>query len=105
MNFLAQVRNHALALPPMAKLAIGMAVIVGISLLFQRVKLPGMVGLLLGGILFGPHGIDVFGTAREYAYDRDTHIGKLDRGLVLAPAAGWTLVSMKNDWLRIFPGA
>ena len=42
---------------------------------------------------------------REYAYDRDTHIGKLDRGLVLAPAAGWTLVSMKNDWLRIFPGA
>ena len=43
--------------------------------------------------------------AREYAYDRDAHIGKLDRGLVLAPAAGWTLVSMKNDWLRIFPGA
>jgi hypothetical protein len=43
--------------------------------------------------------------AREYAYDRDTHIGKLDRGLGLAPAAGWTLVSMKNDWLRVFPSA
>ena len=43
--------------------------------------------------------------AREYAYDRDTHIGKLDRGLALVPDAGWTLVSMKNDWLRIFPGA
>jgi hypothetical protein len=41
---------------------------------------------------------------REYAYDRDTHIGKLDRGLTLAPAAGWRLISMKNDWLRIFPG-
>jgi len=41
---------------------------------------------------------------REYAYDRDTHIGRLDRGLTLAPAAGWTVVSMKNDWARIFPG-
>jgi hypothetical protein len=43
--------------------------------------------------------------AREYAYNRDTHIGKLDRGLALAPTAGWTLISMKNDWLRIFPAA
>ncbi|BDG74020.1 haloacid dehalogenase [Roseomonas fluvialis] len=40
---------------------------------------------------------------REYAYDRETHIGKLDRGLTLAPTAGWRLISMKNDWLRIFP--
>ena len=43
--------------------------------------------------------------AREYAYDRDTHIGRLDRGLALAPAAGWNVISMKDDWLRIFPGA
>ncbi|MEO3474359.1 HAD family hydrolase [Roseomonas sp. CAU 1739] len=42
---------------------------------------------------------------REYAYDRDTHIGRLDRGLTLAPAAGWKVISMKDDWLRIFPGA
>ncbi|MDB5379993.1 MAG: haloacid dehalogenase [Rubritepida sp.] len=41
---------------------------------------------------------------REYAYDRDTHIGKLDRGLTLAPQAGWKLISMKDDWLRIFAG-
>jgi hypothetical protein len=41
--------------------------------------------------------------AREYAYDRDTHVGRLDRGLALAPAAGWRVVSMKDDWLRIFP--
>ena len=41
--------------------------------------------------------------AREYAYDRDTHIGRLDRGLTLAPQAGWQIVSMKNDWTRIFP--
>jgi hypothetical protein len=40
---------------------------------------------------------------REYAYDRDTHIGRLDRGLDLAPRSGWPLISMKNDWLRIFP--
>jgi len=42
--------------------------------------------------------------AREYAYDRDTHVGRLDRGLTLASQAGWPLISMKNDWLRIFPG-
>ncbi|WP_229681714.1 HAD family hydrolase [Neoroseomonas lacus] len=42
---------------------------------------------------------------REYAYDRETHVGKLDRGLTLAPAAGWRLISMRNDWLRIFPGS
>jgi hypothetical protein len=42
--------------------------------------------------------------AREYAYDRESHIGRLDRGLTLAPQWGWTVVSMKNDWLRVFPG-
>jgi len=41
--------------------------------------------------------------AREFAYDRDTHVGRLDRGLTLAPQWGWPVVSMKNDWLRIFP--
>ncbi|MGG5817292.1 HAD family hydrolase [Falsiroseomonas sp. HW251] len=41
--------------------------------------------------------------AREFAYDRDTHIGRLDRGLTLAPQWGWPLISMKNDWLRVFP--
>ena len=42
--------------------------------------------------------------AREFAYDRETQIGRLDRGLTLAPAAGWKVISMKDDWLRIFPG-
>ena len=41
--------------------------------------------------------------AREYAYDRESHIGRLDRGLGLAPPGGWPLISMKNDWRRIFP--
>jgi phosphoserine phosphatase len=40
--------------------------------------------------------------AREYAYDRKSHFGKLDRGLVEAPKRGWTLISMKNDWKHIF---
>jgi hypothetical protein len=39
---------------------------------------------------------------REFAYDRKSHIGKLDRGLNKAGARGWTLVSMKNDWNTIF---
>jgi hypothetical protein len=43
--------------------------------------------------------------AREYAYDRASHIGRLDRGLALAPDAGWTVVSMQRDWRRIFPPA
>ncbi|MBP9146874.1 MAG: haloacid dehalogenase-like hydrolase [Thermoanaerobaculia bacterium] len=41
--------------------------------------------------------------AREWAYDRDSHIGKLDKGLDEAKANGWTVVSMRNDWKTIFP--
>lgn len=40
--------------------------------------------------------------ARESAYDRASAIGKLDQGLDEAPKRGWTLVSMKNDWRRVF---
>ena len=40
---------------------------------------------------------------REYAYDRDSHVGRLDKALDAAPAAGWTVVSMRNDWREIFP--
>jgi len=39
---------------------------------------------------------------REWAYDRDSHIGKLDRGLDEGPKRGWTVVSMKTDWKTIF---
>lgn len=41
--------------------------------------------------------------AREYAYDRESHVGRLDRALNEAPARGWQIVSMRNDWNRIFP--
>ena len=40
---------------------------------------------------------------REVAYDRDSHIGRLDRGLDEAPKRGWIVVSMKSDWKQIFP--
>ena len=40
---------------------------------------------------------------REYAYDRESHFGKLDRALDLAPANGWIPVSMMDDWAQVFP--
>jgi phosphoglycolate phosphatase-like HAD superfamily hydrolase len=40
---------------------------------------------------------------REVAYDRQSSVGRLDRGLDEAPKRGWTLVSMKRDWKRVFP--
>ncbi|MFK7852060.1 MAG: HAD family hydrolase [Akkermansiaceae bacterium] len=42
---------------------------------------------------------------REYAYDRDSHIGKLVRGLDEGPKRGWNIISMKNDWKTIYPSA
>lgn len=41
--------------------------------------------------------------AREWAYDRASHIGKLDQGLDEAKVRGWTVVSMKDDWKRVYP--
>lgn len=40
---------------------------------------------------------------REYAYDRDSSVGKLDKALDEAPTRGWIVVSMKDDWKQIFP--
>jgi phosphoglycolate phosphatase-like HAD superfamily hydrolase len=42
---------------------------------------------------------------REFAYDRDSHIGQLDKALDAAPAAGWTVVDMAKDWETIYTGA
>jgi len=38
---------------------------------------------------------------REWAYDRESHIGKLERGLDEGPERGWVIVSMKDDWRRV----
>ncbi len=40
---------------------------------------------------------------REYAYDRKSSFGRLDRALGEAPDRGWTVVDMKRDWKRVFP--
>jgi phosphoglycolate phosphatase-like HAD superfamily hydrolase len=40
---------------------------------------------------------------REWAYDRESHVGKLKRGLDEGPQRGWTIVSMKRDWAKVFP--
>ena len=39
---------------------------------------------------------------REWAYDRKSHIGALDKGLDEAEKHGWTVVDMKKDWKYIF---
>ncbi len=40
---------------------------------------------------------------REWAYDRKSHIGQLERGLDEANKRGWILADMKQDWKTIFP--
>jgi len=42
---------------------------------------------------------------REWAYDRESHIGRLDKGLDQAEARGWTVVDMKDDWRVVYPGS
>jgi phosphoserine phosphatase len=41
---------------------------------------------------------------REWEYDRQSSVGRLDKGLDEAKAKGWTVVDMKKDWKLIFPG-
>ena len=40
---------------------------------------------------------------REWAYDRQSSIGRLDRGLDEAEMRGWVLVDMARDWQVIYP--
>ena len=40
---------------------------------------------------------------REWAYGRESHIGRLDKALLEAQEKGWTVVDMKNDWGVIYP--
>jgi hydroxymethylpyrimidine pyrophosphatase-like HAD family hydrolase len=40
---------------------------------------------------------------REWAYDRDSHVGKLDKGLDVAQQKRWVVVTMKDDWNAVFP--
>jgi hypothetical protein len=40
---------------------------------------------------------------REWAYDRDSPVGRLDKALVEARKRNWTIVDMKKDWKRVYP--
>ena len=40
---------------------------------------------------------------REWAYDRESHVGRLDVALDEAAERGWAVISMKDDWSKIFP--
>jgi phosphoglycolate phosphatase-like HAD superfamily hydrolase len=39
---------------------------------------------------------------REFAYDRESSVGKLSKGLDEAPQRGWSVIDMKNDWKTIY---
>ena len=40
---------------------------------------------------------------REWAYDRDSHVGRLDKGLDESNKKGWTVIDMKTDWKVVYP--
>jgi hypothetical protein len=40
---------------------------------------------------------------REWAYDRDSPVGRLDEGLEQAERRGWTVVDMQRDWNVVYP--
>ena len=42
-------------------------------------------------------------SVREWAYDRESHIGRLDKGLDEANENGWTVIDMSKDWKVIYP--
>ena len=54
-------------------------------------------GARLGAIIHHTDG------EREWAYDRDSHVGRLDAALDEAATRGWTVVDMKRDWKVIYP--
>jgi hypothetical protein len=40
---------------------------------------------------------------REWAYDKESSVGRLDEGLEEAAAKGWTVANMKADWKVVYP--
>ncbi len=76
MELLDTLRSFVLALPDLAKFAVVIAVIVGVPMVARRIRLPEMVGLLLFGVVLGPHVLDFFGENRPIA-DFFAELGKL----------------------------
>lgn len=61
MKVLDLIRRYLLAWPMLAKFAIALAIMVGVPPLSRRIRIPGIVGLLLAGVVIGPHGLDLIG--------------------------------------------
>jgi hypothetical protein len=40
---------------------------------------------------------------REWSYDRESSVGRLDKGWDEANEKGWSVISMKEDWKVIYP--
>jgi len=67
MEFLHSLRSYAVALPNLAKFALGMLIIVGVPPLCRRMRFPAVVGLLLAGTIIGPHVLGLFAENHQIA--------------------------------------
>jgi Kef-type K+ transport system membrane component KefB len=76
MNDVTSFLHDLVTLPTLAKFAIGMAIIVGVPMLCRRVHLPPVVGLLLSGVIVGPHVIGIAGAHHPIA-DAFSELGKV----------------------------
>jgi hypothetical protein len=61
---------------------------------------PAVLALTVSAFDDAPFALIVHHTdaEREWAYDRASHVGRLDKAWDEASAKGWTVVSMKDDW-------
>ena len=76
MSFITMAWEWLHSQPSLARFAIGMAIIVGVPPLSRRVGLPAVVGLLLSGVVLGPHVLGLFGEHAPIA-DFFAELGKL----------------------------
>jgi Kef-type K+ transport system membrane component KefB len=70
------LRAHLLALPTLAKAAFILAIIVAVPPVSRRLRLPPAVGLLVAGLVVGPHGLELIGERRP-VIDFFAELGKL----------------------------
>ena len=61
MEWLDAFRSHALALPNLAKFAVLLTLIVGVPAIARRLRIPELVGLVVVGLLLGPHVTGLYG--------------------------------------------
>jgi len=64
MAILEAIRSALSTLPVLAKMAVAVALVLAVPRIAKRYKLPPEVGLILSGVVFGPHVLDLFGEHR-----------------------------------------